>query len=82
MVASRQSLDADWFTHAEFRSRGLFSELMAFSELTNGVLYDCCGLGLPGRSVPTVMVFMFLVLPGRSVPPQVDSDKLRNELHS
>ena len=29
-----------------------------------------------------VVLFMVWVLRGRSVPPQVDSDKLRNELHS
>ena len=60
----------------------LVGAFMEFSELTSGGLYDCCGFCLPGQSVPTVMVFMVLVLLGRSVPPQVDSDKLRNELHS
>ena len=64
-----------------FRSR-VSSKFMEFAELTNGGLYNCCGFGLPGRSVLTVMVFMVWVLLGQSVPPQVDSDKLRNELHS
>ena len=70
------------FARAENRSRGLFSELIELSELTNGGMYDCCGFGLSGRSVPSVMVFMVWVLLGRSVTPQVDSDKLRNDLHS
>ena len=64
-----------------FRSR-VSSKFMEFAELTSGGLYDCCGFCLPGQSVPTVMVSMVLVLLGRSVPPQVDSEKLRNELHS
>ena len=64
-----------------FRSR-VFSKFKEFAEFTNGGLYDCCGFGLPYRSVPTVMIFMVWVLLGRPVPPQVDSDKLRNELHS
>ena len=35
-----------------------YSKFKEFPELTNnGGLYDCCGFGLPGRSVPTVMVF-------------------------
>ena len=40
----------------QFRSR-VFSKFKEFSEFTNGGLYDCCGFSLPGRSVPTVMVF-------------------------
>ena len=51
-----------------FRSR-VSSKFMEFAELTNSGRYDCSGFGLPGRSVPTVMVFMVLVLLGRSVPP-------------